>query len=169
MTKNKPGGLFGLWIETKDNKDGYAILLWGQFQPNAPASPVLPTNPEQPSASEKEQGASETEPTAARESAAVQEKRPEAAPKSDAPAIAVPAKAPAKATAKPVTKAVPKASVTKANVTRSPRKTVAVRPKTERPLSAAQRQAEAMKKLNDYNYVKFFGPISGPMYRSSKW
>jgi hypothetical protein len=35
--------------------------------------------------------------------------------------------------------------------------------------STADKQAEAFKKLNDYNYVKQFGPISGPLYRSSKW
>jgi cell division protein FtsN len=38
-----------------------------------------------------------------------------------------------------------------------------------KPESAADRRAKALKRLNDYNYVKHFGPISGPTYRSSKW
>ena len=48
-------------------------------------------------------------------------------------------------------------------------KAVAQKPKDSGPKSPAERQAEALKKLNDYNYVKQFGPISGPMYRSTKW
>ncbi len=35
--------------------------------------------------------------------------------------------------------------------------------------TAAQRQAKAMKAYQDYQWVKYNAPISGSMYRSSKW
>ena len=52
-----------------------------------------------------------------------------------------------------------------------PQKKVAVqmKQKSGSSESAAQRQAKSLKKLNDYNYVKHFSPITGPMYRSTKW
>jgi hypothetical protein len=38
-----------------------------------------------------------------------------------------------------------------------------------RTVSDAERRAKAMKAYDDYQYVKLLGPISGQMYKSTKW
>jgi hypothetical protein len=51
----------------------------------------------------------------------------------------------------------------------APAKRVTGNSKTKRPQSAAERQAAAYKKLNDYNYVKQNFGLGGTTYRSNKW
>jgi hypothetical protein len=114
LRSDRSDSLKGMWIETKD---GYALLVWGRFNPDRPKT--------------GRSGA-----TAAK--AAVISRKAATAPKKVAAAA-------------------------------KPKKRSGSAPKAFREESAAERQAKAYKAYQDYQYVKLMGPISGPMYRSTKW
>jgi pyruvate/2-oxoglutarate dehydrogenase complex dihydrolipoamide acyltransferase (E2) component len=158
VRKGEKDGLLGMWIEN----GGYLLLAWGLYRPDNPANPGHPVGTPAPSApnspANEEQGA-DPAPLA-----------PEPAPE---PPAMEPAPAPRATPAKPRAAAAKQVAAKPAAKASQPRgqqnKRVARKPKGGRTMSAAERQARAIKKLNDYNYVKHFGPISGPMYRSTKW
>ncbi len=180
VRKGEKDGLLGMWIETKDG--GYVLLAWGHYTPDNPDNPGHPvgTKPaaaerpaipaEPPTTTEDPVAApmpNEPEPAATPEAPmevpAVAEPEPTVA-EPDKPAAPAPeAAAPAKPRAAAATKAPAKASRPSA---KKPR--VASQAKNTKTKSKGTPSSDPFKKLNDYNYVKYFGPISGPMY-SSKW
>ncbi len=80
--------------------------------------------------------------------------------------------APVTVTARPKTAAAPKkaaAAQKKVAVAAKAKPGKSSASKAARPETDAERQAKAFQAYKDYQYVKLLGPISGPMYRSTKW
>lgn len=69
----------------------------------------------------------------------------------------------------PAVKNAPAKTVTAKTGKTPPQKKMSSRKDKTASSSAAPWQPKAFKKPNDYNYVKHFSPITGPMYRSTKW